>query len=40
MRRHAIPTAEFATFTDLSAAKQYITQLTYPVVVKVGLLAC
>jgi phosphoribosylamine-glycine ligase len=37
MRRHSIPTAEFAAFTDCSAAETYITQLTYPVVVKVRL---
>lgn len=39
MKRHAIPTAGYETFTDLEAAKAYITQHGAPIVVKADGLA-
>lgn len=39
MKRHAIPTAGYETFTDLDAAKAYITQHGAPIVVKADGLA-
>jgi phosphoribosylamine---glycine ligase len=39
MHRHAIPTARYATFTDLSDAVAYLAQVDYPVVIKASGLA-
>jgi phosphoribosylamine--glycine ligase len=39
MHRHAIPTAEYQTFTDLSAAHAYIDQKGAPIVIKADGLA-
>lgn len=39
MRKYGIPTAEFATFSDLKKALNYIDKQEYPVVVKVDGLA-
>jgi phosphoribosylamine--glycine ligase len=39
MHRHAIPTAQFQTFTDVRAAKQYIAERGAPIVVKADGLA-
>jgi phosphoribosylamine--glycine ligase len=39
MRRHAIPTAEFAVFDDLEAARTYVRKLEGPCVVKADGLA-
>ena len=39
MRRHAIPTARYATFTNLPEAVSYIGQVDYPVVIKASGLA-
>jgi phosphoribosylamine--glycine ligase len=39
MRRHAIPTAPFQTFTDADAAERFLAQTTGPMVVKADGLA-
>lgn len=39
MQRHHIPTAKAQVFTDLSAASDYLTQCTFPVVIKADGLA-
>ena len=39
MQRHAIPTAAFASFTDLDQARDYVTERGAPVVVKADGLA-
>jgi phosphoribosylamine--glycine ligase/phosphoribosylformylglycinamidine cyclo-ligase len=39
MRRHGIPTARFATFTDYDTAIEHLRQVDYPVVVKTSGLA-
>jgi phosphoribosylamine---glycine ligase len=39
MARHAIPTARYATFTDLKDATAYLAQIDYPVVIKASGLA-
>ncbi len=39
MQRHAIPTAEYATFTDIAAAHAYLDQKGAPIVIKADGLA-
>jgi len=39
MQRHNIPTAEFASFTDVTAAKQYVQDKGAPIVIKADGLA-
>jgi phosphoribosylamine---glycine ligase len=39
MARHAIPTAQYATFTGLNDATAYLAQVDYPVVIKASGLA-
>lgn len=39
MKRHGIPTAEYQTFTDAQAARQYISQKGAPIVIKADGLA-
>jgi len=39
MVRHGIPTAKYATFTDLAAAKQYVAREGAPIVIKADGLA-
>ncbi len=39
MQRHNIPTAKYATFTDISAAKQYVAREGAPIVIKADGLA-
>jgi phosphoribosylamine--glycine ligase len=39
MKRHQIPTAEYQTFTDAQAARQYISQKGAPIVIKADGLA-
>lgn len=39
MKRHGIPTAEYQTFTDDKAAREYILQHGAPIVVKTDGLA-
>jgi len=39
LKRHHIPTAEYATFTDLATALDYIRELEFPVVIKADGLA-
>ncbi|SNS41275.1 phosphoribosylamine--glycine ligase [Noviherbaspirillum humi] len=39
MKRHAIPTAEYQTFSDLQAAHQYIDRMGAPIVIKADGLA-
>ncbi len=39
MQRHGIPTAQFATFSDLNAAKEYLKQVSLPIVIKADGLA-
>lgn len=39
MKRHEIPTADYATFTDLDKAKQYVSKKGAPIVVKADGLA-
>ena len=39
MKRYGVPTAEYATFTDMAAAKEYAKAASYPLVVKADGLA-
>lgn len=39
MQQHGIPTAQFATFSDLNAAKDYLKQVKLPIVIKADGLA-
>lgn len=39
MRRHGIPTADYRTFTDASAARAYVTERGAPIVIKADGLA-
>ena len=39
MARHGIPTAAYATFTDLAAAERYVRERGAPIVVKADGLA-
>jgi len=39
MRRHHIPTADFEVFDSIAAAKDYLSRVTYPVVIKADGLA-
>jgi phosphoribosylamine---glycine ligase len=39
MQRHGIPTAAFETFTDIEAAKTYVSQMGAPIVIKADGLA-
>ncbi len=39
MHRHKIPTAQFATFSDLNPAKEYLKQAKLPIVIKADGLA-
>ena len=39
MRRHAIPTAEYATFSDPATARTYVEQMGAPIVIKADGLA-
>lgn len=39
MARHGIPSARFAVFTDYEAARKYLEQVPYPVVIKASGLA-
>ncbi len=39
MKRHGIPTADYQTFTDAAAARDYVTQRGAPIVVKADGLA-
>jgi len=39
MTRHSIPTAEYRTFTDYDAAKQYVKSISHKVVIKASGLA-
>src|SRR6266496_1980966 len=39
MKRHHIPTARYATFSDLEEAKKYLRKVDYPVVIKASGLA-
>ncbi|KAI5280520.1 Bifunctional purine biosynthetic protein ade1, partial [Ascosphaera aggregata] len=39
MKRHNIPTAAYATFTDYPSARQYLDTTTYPIVIKADGLA-
>ena len=39
MKRHRIPTADYQTFTDVQAARRYITQKGAPIVIKADGLA-
>lgn len=39
MQRHGIPTAKYATFTDINMAKHYILQQNFPIVIKAEGLA-
>lgn len=39
LKRHAIPTADYACFTDREEAKKYVRQHTFPIVIKADGLA-